>query len=304
MTRTALPGLPTRTAAPSPWLRRALVVNVAFQALIVVTGGIVRLTGSGLGCSTWPDCEPGRYTPTFEAADGIHPYIEFGNRLLGVVVGLVAVAAVAAIWRWARERRGLLRLAGIVLGGTVLQAIIGGITVRTGLHPATVMTHFLLSMVLIAVATALVVREREGDAPPSPVVPGLVHRVAWLTTAVAAVVLVLGTVVTGSGPHSGDYEDPARFGFDPRTVAWLHADSVMLFCGLVVAMVVATHLVARSSAAPRAWRAVLYVTLAQGAVGYTQYALDLPEVLVGIHMLGACALVVTLTYGVLSLRTR
>ncbi len=295
---------PAAGRTSSPWLRRVVLVNLVFQVLIVVTGGVVRLTGSGLGCSTWPSCEPGEYTPTFHPEQGIHPYIEYGNRMLGVVVGIVAVITVAAVFRWAAHRPPMRALAVVVLAGTGFQGLLGGITVRTGLHPATVMAHFLVSMVLVAAATWLVWREREPDGTPHPVLPRLGRRVAWLTAAVGAVVLTLGTVVTGSGPHSGDAQDPARFGFDPRTIAWLHADSVMLFCGLVIAMVLATHLVSSSPGSRSAWRAVLLVTLAQGAIGYTQYATGLPELLVLVHMLGAALLVVTLTCGLLSLHSR
>ena len=131
----------------------------------------------------------------------------------------------------------------------------------------------------------------------------LVERLAGVACAVAAVVLLLGTVVTGSGPHSGDADEPARFGFDPRTISWLHADAVMLFIGLVVAVWVAARLSTRSRRAADAWRTVLLVTLAQGVVGYVQYLTGLPEVLVLVHMLLASLLVVALTAGVVRLRT-
>jgi cytochrome c oxidase assembly protein subunit 15 len=130
-----------------------------------------------------------------------------------------------------------------------------------------------------------------------------VERLAWLACVVAGLVLLLGTVVTGSGPHSGDADEPARFGFDPRTISWLHADAVMLFIGLVVAVWVAARLSSTSRRAPDAWRTVLLVTLAQGVVGYVQYLTDLPEVLVLTHMLLASLLVVALTAGVVRLRT-
>ncbi|WP_153396679.1 COX15/CtaA family protein [Ornithinicoccus halotolerans] len=292
----------TAASAARPWLGRVLLLNLVLQSLIVLSGGLVRLTGSGLGCPTWPQCEPGSYTPTFEASAGIHPYIEFGNRMVGVVVGLVAVAVVAAVWRWARERRDLLVPAWLVLGGTVAQGALGGVTVLTGLHPATVAGHFLLSMVLIAVSALLVDRQRR-PGPRRWLVPRVVRALASLTTGVLAVVLVLGTVVTGSGPHSGDYDDPARFGLDPRTVSWLHADAVMLFTGLAVAMLVATSLLGEAGGRPRRlWSAVLLLTLGQGAVGYTQYLTGLPEALVLVHMAGAVALTLAVTLGMLALR--
>jgi cytochrome c oxidase assembly protein subunit 15 len=139
-------------------------------------------------------------------------------------------------------------------------------------------------------------------APRELLVPRLVATLAWVTALVGAIVLVLGTIVTGSGPHSGDAEQPARTGFDPRSVAWLHADVVMLFVGLVVAVLVAVWLTSSSDRAKATWRGVMVVTLLQGAIGYAQYFTGLPEVLVGLHMLGACLLVVTVTLGVMNLR--
>ncbi len=290
----------------SPWLIRVLALNLGMQILIVVTGGLVRLTGSGLGCSTWPRCEEGSYTPTFQAADGIHPYIEFGNRMVGILVGLVAVATVAAVLRWGR-RSSMPLLAALVLGGTIAQGALGGITVLTGLHPVTVMTHFLLSMALIALSTVLVRRARgQGIAADTTAAaqPGaaLARGLGWAAAGVALVVLVLGTMVTGSGPHSGDAQQPARLELlDPRTLSWLHADAVMIFCGLVVTVLVTTLLVPTLEPARRPWVAVLGVTVAQGLVGYTQYALGLPVPLVALHLLGAAALTVSLTWALDSL---
>ena len=271
---------------------------------IVVTGGLVRLTGSGLGCPTWPQCVPGSFTPVPHQEQGIHKLIEFGNRTLTSVVGFAAIAVILAVWRWAPQRRSLRLLSFLPLLGVVAQALLGGITVLTHLHPATVALHFLLSMLLVLVSALLVQRAGEGDAVPTPLVRRDVSVLARVTAAVGAVVLALGTVVTGSGPHSGDAVHPTRFGFDPRSVSWMHADAVMLFVGLVVAVLVAVRLSTAEPRPRRAWLAVLLVTLAQGLVGYTQYFTGLPEALVAVHMLGACLLVVALTFGVLSLRRR
>ena len=288
--------------AVSPWLPRILLANLVLEVLIVVTGGLVRLTGSGLGCPTWPECVPGSYVPVREQAEGIHKFIEFGNRTLTGAVGFGALLVLYAVWKWAGRRRDLMVPAWLVLGGVVTQALLGGITVRTGLHPATVSAHFLVSMVLVATSAYIVFRAQEppGDRPLA--VHPIVERLAWATCAVASLVLLLGTVVTGSGPHSGDADEPARFGFDPRTISWLHADAVMLFIGLVIAVWVAARLSAADRRAPDAWRTVLLVTLAQGLIGYVQYLTDLPEVLVLAHMLLASLLVVALTAGVVRLR--
>lgn len=298
-----------------PWLRRLLVTNLVLEIGIVVTGGLVRLTGSGLGCPTWPQCVPGSFIPVAHQAQGFHKIIEFGNRTLTGVVGIAALAVVLALFRWTiagwlgkahgrLDRASLRPAAYVVLGGVVVQAIVGGITVLTRLNPATVAFHFLVSMVLVAASAVLVYREREGDGPGAPLVRHEIRLLAGATTALAGIVLVLGTIVTGSGPHSGDAKEPARFGFDPRSVSWVHADAVMLFLGLVVAVLVAVRLTDGADRAQRLWLIVLAVTLAQGVVGYTQYFTGLPEGVVALHMLGACLLVVALTFGNLSLRRR
>ncbi|KAB7744533.1 heme A synthase [Nostocoides sp. F2B08] len=284
------------------WVAPVLIANIVAQVGIVVTGGLVRVTGSGLGCPTWPECAPGSFTPTVEQAEGWHKYVEFGNRLLTFVLAAIAIASLFAAWRYLR-RRHLTVAAAAVLVGVVLQAVIGGITVLAGLHPITVSIHFMVSCVLIAAASYLWFARDEPSLPRGLVVPRLVAGLAWVTVAVGVVVLTLGTVVTGSGPHSGDAETPARYGFDPRVVSWLHADTVMLFVGLVVGTWIAVRLTARTARAATAWRDVFIVTMAQGVVGYVQYFTGLPEVLVLAHMLGAGLLVVALTRAVVAVRT-
>ena len=287
----------------NPWLRRVLLVNLILEIGIVVTGGLVRLTGSGLGCPTWPQCVPGSFTPVPHQEQGLHKIIEFGNRALTSVVAVAALLVIGAVWRWAPRRRALFRISFLPLVGVMLQAVLGGITVLTGLNPAIVAAHFLASMVLVSLSAYLLYRVGEGDDVPVALVRPEIQSLARGTAALGAVILMLGTVVTGSGPHSGDASTP-RFGFDPRTIAWLHADAVMLFAGLVVAVLLAVHLTASDPRPRRVWRAVLAVTLLQGLVGYTQFLTGLPEVLVLVHMLGASLLTVSLTFGVLSLRHR
>lgn len=306
MTSTSTTSPDTTTGGPpaARWLGPILLANLVAEVGIVVTGGLVRVTGSGLGCPTWPECVDGSITPTVEQEEGIHKYIEFGNRTLTGVLGLLALATLVAVLMWA-SRRPMKVAAGIVLGGVVLQSVLGGITVLAGLHPATVAAHFLVSMTLVAASAYLWFARHESASPPRPLVPDLVRRLAWVTTAVGGVVLLLGTLVTGSGPHSGDAEEPARLGLDPRTISWVHADVVMLFLGLVVATWLAARLSSSGDDRPgRGWLVVLGVTLAQGVVGYVQYFTGLPEALVVAHMLGATLLVVALTRGLLSLRER
>jgi len=176
--------------------------------------------------------------------------------------------------------------------------------VRTHLHPATVAAHFLVSAVVIALSTLLVRRMGEPDGPAVPTTVGEARGLAWALSAVTAIVLVLGTVVTGSGPHSGDAEAPARFGFDPRAMSWLHADAVLVWFGLLAALLLAFRLTGAPAATRRAGFVVLAVGLLQGLVGYVQYLTGLPLVAVAVHMLGACLLVVSVTWLVLSLRKR
>ena len=266
---------------------RLALANAVANGAIVVTGGAVRLTGSGLGCPTWPRCTTESFVATPELAG--HGVIEFGNRLLTFVLAAIAVATVVAVWRSAR--RDLRPLAVLTFLGIPAQALLGGVTVLTGLNPYTVAAHFLVSIVLIALATVLWLRSRE----PGVGRPLLRRPLALLVIGIAAVtgaVLVLGTLVTGSGPHSGDVDEDDvptgdRMGFDVELVSQLHADAVFLLLGLTVALLVALYATDSSGRVTRAARDLLVVQLAQGVVGYVQYFTDLPVALVLLHMLGA-----------------
>ena len=292
-------------AAPSARLPRvvtiAVVVNLVAQVGIVVTGGLVRLTASGLGCPTWPECVPGSFTPTVEQELGIHPVIEFGNRTLTGVVAIVAVAVVVLLLRY---RRRLVGYGLAVLVGTAAQAVLGGITVLTGLHPATVAAHFLVSAALVAVSAALLLRLHEPDGPRRPLLPSSLRLLTWTLVVVGAATVVLGTLVTGAGPHSGDAEVPVRLDLEPRAISTLHAESVILFVGLLVGLLAALYAVGTPALLRcRAWQ-LMAVTLAQGGIGYLQYFTGLPRALVNLHMLGACLLVVALVALVLAARDR
>jgi cytochrome c oxidase assembly protein subunit 15 len=289
------------------WVRLALLTNVVAQVGIVVTGGLVRLTGSGLGCPTWPQCVPGSYVPVVHQPQGLHKYIEFGNRTLTGVVGLTALAVLVAAWYVARRDdrpRRLVALAALPLIGVAAQAVLGGITVLTHLSPATVAAHFLVSTVIIVASFAVHDRLRRPDGSASWTAAVEVQWLAVALSVATGVVLLLGTVVTGSGPHSGDASAPARFGLDPRSMSRLHADAVLLWFGLLLALVVALRLTAAPQAARRAALVTLVIGLAQGLIGYVQYFTGLPVVAVALHMLGACLLVIAVTRLVLSLRVR
>ncbi|MCA1712299.1 MAG: COX15/CtaA family protein [Actinobacteria bacterium] len=278
---------------------RLALASVVANAAIVVTGGAVRLTASGLGCPTWPRCTATTYTPTSEYA--AHGVIEFTNRLLTFVLTAVVVATLVAVVRQRPRRRSLVRLAGLVLLGIPAQAVLGGITVLTGLNPWTVMAHFLLSMVLIGLAVLLHVRTREGDGPALSVVKEPFRRLSQLLLGVVAVTLAVGTVVTGSGPHSGDVK-AGRTGFDPASVSQLHADLVMLLIGLSVATWIALKATDAPAETVRAAAALLGVEVGQAAIGWTQYFTHLPVVLVGAHLAGACLVLVAACRLVLATR--
>jgi cytochrome c oxidase assembly protein subunit 15 len=279
-------------------VRRLALASVIANAAIVVTGGAVRLTSSGLGCPTWPRCTSGSYTPTSEYA--VHGIIEFTNRLLTFALTAVVVATLIAVVRQRPRRTPLVRLAGLLVLGIPAQAILGGITVLTGLNPWTVMAHFLLSMVLLAVAVVLHRRTGEGDGPTRSLVPAPLRRLSYVLLGVVAVTLAVGTVVTGSGPHSGDPK-AGRTGFDPASVSQLHADLVMLLIGITVALWVALTAVRGPS---RAAAVLVGVELGQAAIGWTQYFTHLPVVLVGAHLAGACLVLIAATRVVLALRER
>jgi len=286
-----------KSSALRPLALASLVANIA----LVVTGGAVRLTGSGLGCPTWPKCTDASYTTT--AAMGVHGTIEFGNRLLGAVLGLIAVACLVAALVERPRRGSTIRLALAVLLGIPAQAVLGGITVLTHLNPWVVGLHFLVSVALIAAAYALWRRTAEGDGTPVPLVPAPVRHLARITAVTALAVITAGVVVTGSGPHAGD-EHAKRTGLDPALVAQLHADLVFLLIGLTVALCFAMPATAAPRSAVLAAATLLVIELGQGLIGFVQYFTHLPVALVAAHMLGA-ALVWTGALAVLwSLRER
>lgn len=268
-------------------LRRLANLMVFTQSAIVVTGGAVRITGSGLGCSTWPECTPGSYTPTPDQPEApLHAWIEFGNRLLTFVLLLNALALMFSILR--NRRKDLRKMGGFQIIGILAQGVLGGITVLTGLNPATVAAHFLLSMVLIAGALSL--RQRIYERTPSyltliPIVKRLMALHLFLTCAV----LIVGTIVTGSGPHAGD-TTAERFNLDAKTMSWIHADLVIALIGVTVALLIAVRL-GESETTKRIVnkkvQVFLAVALSQGAIGYLQYFTGLPEILVGMHLVGA-----------------
>jgi cytochrome c oxidase assembly protein subunit 15 len=264
----------TRVLAPATGLLLFL------QAALVVTGGAVRLTGSGLGCPTWPECTPGSYTPVpHQAEPQLNVWIEFGNRLLTFVLVIASAAVIIAVLK--SKRKDLRVLAVGQFLGIFGQGILGGITVLTDLNPIPVAGHLLLSIILIAGATSLYSRRYTPVVFVKPA--SLTSKISWLHIVTSFVVIILGTIVTGSGPHAGDAQ-AKRFDFDIRTVAWLHADVVIFLLGVTFAFYVAQG---TSEHSKRAIKVFAIIALAQGGIGYVQYFTGIPEILVAAHLLGA-----------------
>jgi cytochrome c oxidase assembly protein subunit 15 len=304
--------VPTLTAAPRrlleragdslvPHLRQLAVANLVVNVLIVVTGGAVRLTASGLGCPTWPRCTDESYVP--RGALGVHGAIEFGNRMLTFLVTAVAVLCILAAWR--SGNRLVFRLALGVASIVPAQIVIGGITVLTDLNPWVVAFHLLVSMLIIQICVWLVVEVADWSPPYAPGSADperqqRVRRLAWLLYAVAWLVLYLGTVVTGSGPHAGD-GGAERTGLDPQVFSHVHAVAVYLLVALTFGLVFAARR-GGATGVESAALVLLAVEVGQGVVGFTQYYLDLPVGLVALHMLGAALTSAAVAWVVLAAR--
>jgi len=257
-------------------LSLALLVS---QAAIVVTGGAVRLTGSGLGCPTWPECTPGSYFPVKNQAEGtLHSWIEFGNRLLTFVLAIFALATLIAVFRAGRKDLRILA-AGQFLG-IFGQGVLGGITVLTNLNPLSVASHFLLSTILIAAATSLHSRRKAPAVKTG--VHGVISNYSKIHVTWTALVIVLGTIVTASGPHAGDADVP-RLDLAMQEIARVHSISVIILMLLTIAFYRRRELTALTK---HRLGIFFIISLAQGALGYIQYFLGVPELLVGLHILG------------------
>ncbi|MFJ3191164.1 heme A synthase [Streptomyces griseoviridis] len=288
---------------PTPrTVRRAALAALVMSVAIVVTGGAVRLTGSGLGCPTWPKCTEDSLTTT--SAMGVHGVIEFGNRMLTYVLCAAVGWAIVAARSEKPRRPGLTRLGWAQFWVVMGNAVLGGIVVLVGLNPYTVAAHFLLSSALIAVATVMWQRTREGDGAPRPVVGKAVRQLVWFLVAASVLLIAVGTVVTGSGPHAGDSSEVERMPLDWETVSKLHA----VLAWIVVTLTFALWFVLRAVDAPKEpsdrTRDLFLILLAQGVIGYVQYFTDLPELLVGLHMFGSGLVWIGVLRVLLALRER
>ena len=291
--RASRPSLARRLAAPllSPTplaMRRIALAGVIAAAAIIPTGAAVRLSQSGLGCTHWPDCTAGSLVAGGDSGDPlIHRWVEFGNRMLTAVIFLVVVAVFVAAWRFrdsGGRRRDLVWLASVQPAGIVAQAVIGGIVVLTKLNPFWVSLHYLATLPVIAAAVTLHVRCTEGRGPAAPLVQPVVRLVARALVAVATVMMIAGTLVTGTGPLAGAGDVPRYHFLGLTQVTQLHADIGWVLGTLAVVLVLVMHLSETPPAVIRLGWIVVGLIGLQGVIGYAQYFSGLPAGLVWVHV--------------------
>lgn len=283
-------------------VQQAAFIALAMMVVIVITGGAVRLTGSGLGCPTWPKCTEDSLTTTREM--GLHGVIEFGNRMLTYVLCAAVGWAIITARAVKPRRRSLTRLGWAQFWLVMGNALLGGIVVLVGLNPYTVSAHFLLSTALIAVATVMWQRTREGDEAPRPLVGRAIQQLVWAMVVVSGLLIAVGTVVTGAGPHAGDSSEVPRMPLDWESVSKAHAVLAWIVVALTFALWFVLKAVDATKGPLHRTRDLFIILLAQGVIGYVQYLTDLPEVLVGLHMFGSCLVWIAVLRVLLSLRER
>ena len=289
------------TVSPMAFERLCLA-SLVVVTLIVVTGAAVRLTGSGLGCADWPSCSTGHLTPPLH----FHALVEFGNRMVTVIVTVVVGVTFLAALRRRPYRRDLTWLAAGLIAGVLLQAVMGGIVVYTKLNAYLVMVHFVASMLLVVDAVVLLHRcsRRYGPGTGRLLVPRPIRHLAWGVLALLSVVVTAGTAVTGAGPHAGSAQGQLaakRIPVSLRDMAELHSSLALLLIGLCLSLAVALHAIDCPERVRRAARILIVILVAQAAVGYTQYFTHLPALLVEVHVLGATALVIAAVQFLLAL---
>jgi heme a synthase len=300
-----LPATVTKPVIVLAWL------SFALQIVLIGTGGAVRLTASGLGCPTWPECTAGSFVTTPEL--GIHGVIEFSNRMLTIVLSVVVVLMFVAVLRLRRPRPDLFGLA-LAQGLSIpFQAVLGGISVLSGLNPYVVGSHFLVSILLVVLTTHLVYRAYNGRRGDSRIVPVWYVAIAAVTAVFVGITVILGVLTTGSGPHAGDNSNAKalapRNGLDPVTLQTLHSIPAYITFALTLALVFSAYIYATVKHERPRWRcvrfysvALLAVELVQIIVGITQAKEGLPILLVNIHLVLAAILVAAMTALILSLR--
>lgn len=294
-----------RTLLSSDRLLRAFAgAAVITNGLIAVTGATVRVTGSGLGCAVWPECQPGTLTPEYRAGmAGVHQAIEFTNRTLTGVVLIASLGTFLLVWSRRPRRTAVLRLAVVGPIGVLFQAVWGGVVVTKELRWWTVAPHMLVSLVLVSFALATATRIGEPDVRAVAVVPGPLRILARATLGVLTTLCAAGTLVTAAGPHAGDVDTP-RLGLPVRVLAQIHADLMFGYLGMLIALTVGFLAVS----APRRLRTrgwlLVAVTAAQGLLGLVQYAIGVPEALVVAHVMGAVLVVTAATWMLLGTTQR
>ena len=273
-------------------MRTLAVAAVVAQAGIAVTGSVVRVTGSGLGCPTWPQCYPGSLVPVAHPeTQALTQWIEFSNRLLTFLVVIVAGACFVAALATRPRRTRLTLLALVQPLGVVAQAVIGGMTVLLQLVWWSVAVHFIVSMVMVWLAVQLVAAAGDGGGEVRPLVPRSVRGLIATSTAVLAGLVVAGTFVTAAGPHAGDARTP-RLDLPVEALAQLHADLLFAYLGMLVALGFTLRAIEAPPVLRRRFGVLVATVVAQGVLGITQYALGVPEALVSLHVLGAALVTV------------
>lgn len=276
--------LPT---AITPAIRRLSVASLIGQGVLIISGGVVRVTGSGLGCPTWPKCTAESLTNTPEM--GIHGFIEFANRTLTFALAAIGLVLLILLWNLRKERKDLFWLAFGILASIPAQAVIGGITVLSGLNPYVVSLHFLVSAALVAISMLLVNRTwgRTGVSAPDVARPRpLIRRLSVVAAVTTYLAVILGTLVTGSGPHSGDSTSP-RMELDGYLATRIHVVPVYVLVAVSLLLVILLWRQGRGDLMRNASLLLFAGVLFQGVIGYWQYFTGIPILLVIVHMLGA-----------------
>ncbi|MFJ2781873.1 heme A synthase [Kitasatospora sp. NPDC087315] len=286
--RTPFSLLAERWQPSAAMVRRAAFTALVMSVVIVVTGGAVRLTASGLGCTTWPRCTDESLTPTPEM--GFHGIVEFTNRMLTYVLSAAVGWAILAARCHRPWRRSLTKLGWAQFWLVMSNAVLGGITVLTGLNPYTVALHLIAAMGLVWVALLMWERTKEGDGPPRPAVARPIVQLSYVLVTVIGLLVAAGTLVTGAGHHPGTPKDNKlvpRIPIDYDRLTQVHADLAFVSVGLAIAVIFVFAAVKAPPAARARARELFAVLLVQGVLGFVQYFTDVPEILVGLHMLGA-----------------
>lgn len=272
------------TVSPST-LGKVATLVVACYALLVVTGGAVRLTGSGLGCADWPTCSQGHLI----ASASFHPLVEFTNRCVTIAVSVVSVVAFLATLARTPRRKDLLWLGGAILAGLAAQIVLGGLVVLFKLNPYLVALHFVLTLVVLAVAIVLRHRNRQSAERGAPLLPTELLWLGRVQIATLSVLVLAGTVVTGAGPHAGG-PGAKRIDVPFEKVAELHSTIALFLIGLTVASLFALRQAKAPAAVQQRARWFLELLAVQGALGYTQYFLHDAAGVVELHLAGATVL--------------